>query len=216
QAGSTFYASSGTVNTLAVNGALTLGNGVGSANQVLQTGIGGAPTWVSVPGASTLLSTTNTWTATQMYVSSIAVSAPGGIGVTYGVVAGSFTGNGSGITNLTGSNIVTGIPSAVLPSTVAYLNANQTWTAPQTYGSSITVNNAASLGAANQAVTISTNLVVSGAAVVNNSAGNSGQILSSQGPGTTPQWINPGSANTLLSSTNTWTATQMYVSSIAV
>src|SRR5207245_8826083 len=62
----------------------------------------------------------------------------------------------------------------------------------------------------------SSNLVVSGAVVANNSAGNSGQILSSQGPGTTPQWINPGSANTLLSSTNTWTATQMYVSSIAV
>src|SRR5207302_1516852 len=93
QAGSTFYVSSGTVNTLTLNGALTLGNGVGTVNQVLQTGIGGAPTWVSVPGASTLLSTTNTWTATQMYVSSIAVSAPGGIGVTYGVVAGSLTAN---------------------------------------------------------------------------------------------------------------------------
>src|SRR5207302_1193751 len=101
QAGSTFYASSGTVNTLAVNGALTLGNGVGSANQVLQTGIGGAPTWVSVPGASTLLSTTNTWTATQMYVSSIAVSAPGGIGVTYGAVLGSAT-----INNLTNNQYV--------------------------------------------------------------------------------------------------------------
>ena len=74
-----------------------------------------------------------------MYVSSIAVSAPGGIGVTYGVVAGSFTGNGSGITNLTGANIVSGIPSAVLPSSVVYLSVNQLWTAPQTYGSSVTI-----------------------------------------------------------------------------
>src|SRR5438132_4049182 len=50
-----------------------------------------------------------------------------------------FRSNGSGITNLTGSNIVSGIPSAVLPSTVAYLSVNQLWTAPQTHSSSVTI-----------------------------------------------------------------------------
>src|SRR5438132_4650167 len=151
-------------------------------------------------------------TTTEIYTLSLHDALP----ISYGVVAGSFTGNGSGITNLTGSNIVSGIPSAVLPSTVAYLSANQLWTAPQTYGSSITVNNAASLGAANQAVTISSNLVVGYALLGSNGSGASNQILASQGPGSAPQWINQGIANALLSSTNTWTATQMYVSSIAV
>src|SRR5207302_2718394 len=123
QAGSTFYASSGTVNTLAVNGALTLGNGVGSANQVLQTGIGGAPTWTTVPGASTLLSTTNTWTATQMYVSSIAVSAPGGIGVTYGAVVGSATINSLANNNYIKTNSSSEILSATIQPTDIPLSA---------------------------------------------------------------------------------------------
>src|SRR5207245_11296877 len=54
---------------------------------------GTAPQWLNRGSANVLLSSTNTWTATQMYVSSIAVSAPGGVGVTYGVVAGSLTAN---------------------------------------------------------------------------------------------------------------------------
>src|SRR5207302_675357 len=102
------------------------------------------------------------------------------------------------------------------PSSVAYLSVNQLWTAPQTYSSSITVNNATLLGAAGNAVTISSNLVVSGGALsVGNGAGTSGYLLSSQGPGAAPQWV-ASPASTLLSSTNTWSATQMYVSSIAV
>src|SRR5205807_7217814 len=114
QSGATFYVSSGTVNTLTLNGPLTLGNGVGTLNQVLQTGVGGAPTWTTVPGASTLLSTTNTWTATQMYVSSVAVSAPGGIGVSYGVVMGSMTGIASGSTDSWMTNVVNGVSSVSL------------------------------------------------------------------------------------------------------
>src|SRR5207302_8061919 len=141
QAGSTFYVSSGTVNNLNIQSGLQLAGSAGNSTNILQSnGAGFAPSWVAAPASpSSLLSTTNTWTATQMYVSSIAVSASGGVGVTYGVVAGSFTGNGSGLTNLTGANIVTGIPATVLPSSVAYLSVNQLWTAPQTYGSSVTI-----------------------------------------------------------------------------
>ncbi len=128
-------------------------------------------------------------------------------------VYGTMNGNGSGITNLNASNLASGtVPQAVLPSTVAYLNANQLWTAPQTFSSSITVNNAVLLGTNNQAVTISSNLIVSGALVANNSAGINGYLLSSQGPGTTPMWV-ASPASTLLAATNTWTGGNTYVSS---
>lgn len=81
--------------------------------------------------------------------------------------------------------------------------------------SSLTVNNAAVLGAASQAVTISSNLVVSGALLANASAGSAGAILTSQGAGLTPIWDAP-SASTILSSTNTWTAGQTFVSSVTI
>src|ERR1019366_7083872 len=56
-----------------------------------------------------------------------------------------------------------GIASAgVLPSTIAYTSIANTFTAQQIFTSSVSVNNAATLGAAGQAVTISSNLVVNG------------------------------------------------------
>src|SRR5262249_50920480 len=55
------------------------------------------------------------------------------------------------------------------------LNSTNTWTAQQTF---------------NNQITVSSNVVISGALVANSSAGVSGQFLTSQGPGTTPVWGN--------------------------
>jgi len=167
-------------------------------------------------GAASLLTSSNTWSGTNTYASSVTVTAPLGINVTYGVVAGSITGNGSGITNLNANSLASGVVGTnVLPSTIAYTNTAELWSQPQTFSSSVTVNNAVSLGSAGNAVTVSSNLVVSGAIVANGSAGTSGYILQSQGPGLTPTWIT-SPANTLLSSSNTWTGTNTYASSVTV
>ena len=116
--------------------AVTYGAILGSAtvnnltnNQYVKTNGSNQLVSATIPAAdmSALLSSTNTWTAAQTFTSSVTVST--NLIVNNG---GVITGNGSGITNLTGSNIVSGIPSAVLPSTVAYLSVNQLWTAPQT------------------------------------------------------------------------------------
>ncbi len=160
--------------------------------------------------------TNQTISGVKTLTSSLTVTSAGGVGVTYGVAAGSFTGLGTGLTNLTGANIVTGIASTVLPSTVAYVDKNQLWSAPQTYGSSVTVTNAALLGASGQAVTISSNLVVSGAVLASNNSGTSGQVLQSQGPGAAPTWVSPASASALLNSTNTWTAWQTFQNDVTV
>ncbi len=63
------------------------------------------------------------------------------------------------------------------------------------------------LGGAGNSVTISSNLVVSGGLLANNSAGTAGQTLESQGPGSTPTWVTV-STSSVLSTTNTWTAAQ--------
>src|SRR5258708_17606066 len=130
----------------------------------------------------------------------------GGLNVTYGITAGTITANGSALTNLTGANIVTGIPSSVLPSTVAYTNATQTWTAGQTFGasgSSITVVSGSSL-------------TLNGILMASGSAGSSGNVLQSNGNGAVPTWVTPASASALLSTNNLWTAPQTFGSSITV
>lgn len=54
------------------------------------------------------------------------------------LTAYSFAGNGSGLTNLNADNLASGtVDAARLPATVAYLDAAQTWTQPQTFRSGL-------------------------------------------------------------------------------
>src|SRR5207302_8645048 len=65
QSGATFYVSSGTVNNLNINNTLTLAGAPGTSGYLLASqGLGAAPQWVASP-ASTLLTSTNTWSAGQ-------------------------------------------------------------------------------------------------------------------------------------------------------
>src|SRR5258706_3501193 len=213
--GGNTYVSSSTFNgAVVVSTSIILQGSAGTNGQVLTSGgPGGAATWSTLTGAS--LASTQTWTGGNTYASSSTFN--GTVLVSTNLIVnngGIISGNGSGITNLVGGNIASGIVSAgVLPSTVAYTNIENNWSHAQTFGSSITVNNAALLGASAQAVTISSNLVVAGGALsVANGAGTNGFILQSQGPGLAPTWITSPAA-TLLNSTNTWTAGNTYLSS---
>jgi hypothetical protein len=78
-------------------------------------------------------------------IGSATITGAGGVQVTFGVNASTFVGNGAGVTNLAGSNIVSGIPSGVLPSTVAYLSSTQTFTAAQTVNNSVTMGSSLTL-----------------------------------------------------------------------
>src|SRR5262249_2057675 len=89
------------------------------------------------------------------------------------------------------------IGSSDLPNTVAYLNSTQTWTAQQTYSRTVVISTTIGLGSVG-------------------ATGSSGQFLQSNGPGATPTWVSPASANALLSSTNTWTAGQTFQSSVTI
>lgn len=98
------------------------------------TGGGGADNLGSGVGSYGIATTTGGYTGAA------------GVTVTYGVVAGSFTGLGTGLTGLVGANITTIIPSGVLPSTVAYYSSTGTFTANDRFvntvyfSSSIVVN----------------------------------------------------------------------------
>lgn len=76
-----------------------------------------------------------------------------------------------------------------------------------------TLSGTVTLGGAAKSVTVSSNAVLSGALIANGSAGTSGYVLQSQGPGTTPTWVSPASES-ILSSTNTWTGGQTFNSSV--
>lgn len=65
------------------------------------------------------------------------------------------------------------------------------------------------LGGAGNAVTISSNAVLSGALLATSSPGSSGQLLTSNGPGTSPSWAGIP-ASDISGTTITWTATQTF------
>ena len=162
----------------------------------------------------------------------ISVTAPSGITSTYGITAGSVNVNGQNYSwpGSQGNGVLTNNGSGSLSWAAAgagqyILNQNSIQPGSTFYVSSGTVagnlsvggvlsaTGTVNLGSALNAVTISSNAVLSGALVANASAGTSGQILQSQGPGTTPTWVS-ASNSSLLSSTNTWTAGQTYISSV--
>lgn len=101
--------------------------------------------------------------------------------------------SGANLTNLTGSNITGTVPSTVLPSTVAYTSSTQTWTAGQTFISSVTHTGV---------VLISTTIILSGA------TGTAGQVATSGGPGAATTWTTIGGAG--LASTQTWTGSNTF------
>jgi hypothetical protein len=79
------------------------------------------------------------------FISSVTIVAPLGSSTTYGVSAGTFTGNGAGITSLTGANITSNLPTSVLPSTIAYTSISNVFTSSQTVTSSMSITGAAGL-----------------------------------------------------------------------
>src|SRR5205807_1586230 len=181
QAGSTFYVSSGTVNNLNIQSTLQLAGLAGTSGYLLASqGPGAAPQWVASP-ASTLLTSTNTWSATQMYVSSVTFSSA--------VV----TGNGAGTSGyLLASQGPGAAPQWVASPASTLLTSTNTWSAGQTFVSCV---------------------AFSSAVVTGNGAGTSGYLLASQGPGAAPQWV-ASPASTLLTSTNTWSSGQTFISSV--
>src|SRR5205085_1496450 len=71
-------------------------------------GTGAVPTWVNPGSASTLLSSTNPWTAQQTFNNQVAVST--NLVVNNG---GILSGNGSGLTNLSNANLTSGVYGAL-------------------------------------------------------------------------------------------------------
>lgn len=100
---------------------------------------------VTTPGGSLVTTASALQSNITTFGSSITVNGGGGVTVKFGVNASTFVGNGSGLTSLTGSNITTGIPSTVLPSTIAYTNISNTFTSSQTVTSSVTISGAGGL-----------------------------------------------------------------------
>lgn len=70
------------------------------------------------------------------------------------------------------------------------------------------------LGAAGKAVTVSSNAVLSGALIANGSPGSSGNILTSNGSGTSPSWNSVSSD--ISGTTITWTAQQTFSNAITI
>src|SRR5258707_15880338 len=93
------------ISSVTFSSMVVAGNGIGSAGQVLQTGVTGAPTWVSPASASALLSTTNTWTAAQTFISSVTISTAVSLGA-----AGQAVTVSSNIT-LGGATSLTNVPA---------------------------------------------------------------------------------------------------------
>jgi hypothetical protein len=93
---------------------------------------GTAPIIVGNGSTTPAISLNQTIAQTETFTSSVTIPAPQGENVTFGVTAGTFTGNGAAITSLTGANITTNIPSTVLPSTIAYTTVANNFTSSQT------------------------------------------------------------------------------------
>jgi hypothetical protein len=201
-------------NTVIVSTTIGLGSlgAVGASGQVLTSqGSGSTPQWLTPTSVNTLLTSTNTWSAQQTYNNTVIISTTIGLGG-----LGTIGTSGQVLTSQGNATPAWSSVSALLPADVAYNDLENNWSHAQTFGSSVTVSNAALLGAAGQAVTISSNLVVSGGAFsVSNGAGSSGQILQSNGAGSAPTWI-ASPAATLLTSTNTWSAQQTFNNTVII
>ena len=103
-----------------------------SALQTFDSGITGSGNTGSLAAGSGVLGATNTWTAQQNYDNAVSVSSS--------VTAGSFFGNGAGLTSLTGANVTGTVP---LSSSASYVTGSPqadaiSWSALQTFDGGIT------------------------------------------------------------------------------
>lgn len=138
------------------------------------------------------------------------------------IVFAQFSGNGSGVSaiNASGNAAITGFATLIGGTNVTLsqsgssititasgsggvsLTSTNTWTAEQIFQSSSSFTGG---------VYISSTIVLNG-----NSVGTNGQVLTSGGPGTVPTWTTVSGSGASLTSTNTWTAAQIFTSSVAV
>src|SRR5262249_32632141 len=116
-------------------------------------------------------------------------------------VLGPFQVNGQ-ITAGSGNNVIT--TGAGLLDATKLTNTVPSGSISGTYSNNLTLSGTDTLGSAGNSITVSSNLVVSGALVANSSAGVSGQFLASQGPGTTPVWSStlPSGSGNYIQNTN--------------
>jgi len=167
----------------------------GTAGQLLESnGPGAAPVWVSsVPLPTTLLDSTNTWTAQQIFAQSVTVSS--NILLTNG---GILSGDGSGLINLPPSSISAGtLPSTVVASSIA---ANAVYPAAVTSGVYGTITG---IGTQTQNLNLNSNLI-----------NNLGTPIAGT-DAATKSYVDIATS-TLLSSTNSWTAQQTFTKQVSV
>lgn len=106
--------------------------------------------------------------------SSVTLQGPIVSSITLGAMYGAPTLTGSNISGLVGADIVSGIASGVLPSTIAYLGNAQTFSGVNTFTSavthtaSMTVTNSVLMGAGGDSVQITSNTILAGATFYQN------------------------------------------------
>jgi hypothetical protein len=190
----TITGQNGSGYSLALSSGISMPNGTVNANVVnanLFVGSGAGLTNLPASAVSSLLASTNTWSAQQTFANEVTVSS--GLYVTApstftGTVnAAAFMGDGAGLTNIKATAV-----SALMTST-------NTWTAQQTFGNEVTVSSGLYVTAPSTFTG-----TVNAAAFIGN------------GAGLTDIAISPSELSSLLSSTNTWSANQTYLNPVTI
>ncbi len=202
-------APAGSIPYFITNGSMTL-LAPSLNTYVLTMSASGQPYWAA-PGAASVASATNTWTAQQtfdnaLYVStSLALSGPlsvaNGVG-SYGLVLES---SGTGLAPFWAS----------IPSALALLNDTNTWTAPQTWLDSGTYLNGLLVQNSSLTLTGANGYITASSAVYAGFLSAASSVTASAffGDGSHLSGINAG---VNVNSTNTWTAQQNFAALIAV
>lgn len=202
-------APAGSIPYFITNGSMTL-LAPSLNTYVLTMSASGQPYWAA-PGAASVASATNTWTAQQtfdnaLYVStSLALSGPlsvaNGVG-SYGLVLES---SGTGLAPFWAS----------IPSALALLNDTNTWTAPQTWLDSGTYLNGLLVQNSSLTLTGANGYITASSAVYAGFLSAASSVTASAffGDGSHLSGINAG-AN--VNSTNTWTAQQNFLNEIFI